>query len=92
MTNGLEILDTIEHPGVEVAIIPVIGLERYLDEGSGPKRKLFSLCRLACDPQMSLAYLNSQETEEAGLSPKVPYIGYKGQFDTDQEAWENLKR
>jgi hypothetical protein len=70
----------------------VIGLERYLAEGSGPKRKLFSLCRLARDPQMSLAYLNSQKTEEAGLSPKVPYIGYKGQFDTDQEAWEDLNR
>jgi hypothetical protein len=27
-TNGLEILDEIEHPGDEVAIIPVIGLER----------------------------------------------------------------
>jgi hypothetical protein len=92
MTNGLEILDEIEHPGDEIAIIPVIGLERYLDEGSGPKRKLFSLCRLARDPQMSLAYLNSQETEEAGLSPKVPYIGYKGQFDTDSDAWENLNR
>src|SRR5215831_7447896 len=92
ITNGLEILDEIEHPGKEIPIIPVIGLERYVDDGSGPKRKLFSLCRLARDPQMSLAYLNSQETEEAGLSPKVPYIGYKGQFDSDEDAWENLNR
>jgi hypothetical protein len=92
MTNGLEILDEIEHPGKEIPIPVVIGLERYLDEGSGPKRKLFSLCRLARDPQMSLAYLNSQETEEAGLSPKVPYIGYTGQFETDADAWEELNR
>jgi hypothetical protein len=26
------------------------------------------------------------------LSPKVPYIGYKGQFDSDEDAWENLNR
>jgi len=92
ITNGLEILDEIEHPGCEIPIPAVVGLERYVDEGSGPKRKLFSLCRLARDPQMSLAYLNSQQTEEAGLSPKVPYIGYKGQFDADEDAWENLNR
>jgi hypothetical protein len=42
--------------------------------------------------EMSLAYLNSQKTEEAGLSPRVPYIGYKGQFDSDSEAWEGLNR
>ena len=41
---------------------------------------------------MSLAYLCSQQMEEAGLTPKTPYVGYKGQFDSDQEAWENLTK
>ncbi|MES2136120.1 MAG: hypothetical protein V4502_03545 [Pseudomonadota bacterium] len=92
ITNGVEILSTNPQPGTMVPIIPVTGLERYVDEGSGPERKLFSLIRLARDPQMTLAYLASQETEEAGLTPKVPYMGYVGQFETDAEAWENLTK
>ena len=91
-TNGLEILEENEQPGKEIPIPAMIGLERYVDAGSGPKRKLFSLARLARDPQMSLAYLCSQEMEEAGMSPKVPVIGYTGQFETDSDAWENLTK
>jgi hypothetical protein len=51
------------------------------------RRVLFSQVRLARDPQMSLAYLVSQEMEEAGLTPKTPYVGYVGQFETDSNAW-----
>lgn len=92
LTNGVEILEENEQPGEEIPIPAMIGLERYLDEGSGPKRKLFSLARLARDPQMSLAYLCTQEMEEAGQTPKVPVIGYTGQFETDQDAWETLNK
>jgi hypothetical protein len=92
ITNGLEILAENEQPGTEIPIIPMIGLERYVDEGTGPKRKLFSLARLARDPQMSLAYLCSQEMEEAGQTPKAPVMGYVGQFETDADAWEVLNK
>jgi hypothetical protein len=30
--------------------------------------------------------------EEAGLSPKVPFIGYTGQFETDVEGWEQVTK
>jgi hypothetical protein len=91
-TNGLEILDERPQPGEEIPIPSMVGLERYVDEGSGPKRKLFSLARLARDPQMSLAYLNSQEMEEAGLTPKTSWVGAKGQFESDSEAWETAHK
>lgn len=90
LTNGIEILEENPQPGDEIPIIPVFGKEIYIDEGSGPTRKLMSLVRLARDPQMSLAYLVSQEMEEAGLTPKVPWVGYVGQFETDAESWDNL--
>src|SRR5262249_33658900 len=48
--------------------------------------------RMAREPQMSLAYLCSQEMEEAGMTPKVPVIGYTGQFETDRDAWETLNK
>lgn len=92
ITNGVEILEKNEQPGELIPIIPFMGLERWMDEGSGPKRKIASLIRMARDPQMSHAYLCSQEMEEAGLTPKTPYIGYVGQFETDKEAWETATK
>jgi hypothetical protein len=91
-TNGVEILERNPQPGIHIPIIPMIGLERWVDEGGIAKRILFSLPRLARDPQMSLAYLNSQEMEEAGLTPKSPYKGYVGQFETDKEAWDTCTK
>lgn len=94
ITNGLEILERSEdpEPGTLLPIIPMIGLERYADDAGFSRRKLFSLVRLARDPQMSLAYLNSQEMEEAGLTPKTPFMGYKGQFDSSRTQWEKVTR
>jgi hypothetical protein len=89
MTNGVEILERNVFPGKHLGIIPMIGLQRWVEEGGIVKRKLFSLVRLARDPQLSLAFLVSQQMEEAGLTPKTPWVGYVGQFETDKEAWEN---
>ena len=92
LTNGVEILDRVPQPGSILPIVPMIGLERYLDVGGVPKRVLFSLVRLARDPQMSLAYLNSLEMEEAGLTPKTPFLGYKGQFDSNRDRWASVTK
>ena len=74
ITNGYEILErsAAPEPGTIIPIIPMIGMQRYVDRGGFSKRVLFSLVRLARDPQLSLAYLNSQEMEEAGLTPRAP--------------------
>jgi len=94
VTNGVEILQRSEEPepGSIIPIIPMIGLERYKDEGGTSKRILFSLVRLARDPQLSLAYLTSLEMEEAGLTPKSPFLGYKGQFDSNREMWTSVTK
>jgi len=91
ITNGVEILGRSEapEPGTIIPIIPMIGLRRYLEDGGW---MLFSLVRLARDPQLSLAYLNSQEMEEAGLTPKSPFMGYKGQFDSSRDQWSNVTK
>jgi portal protein len=92
VTNGIEILGSTPEPGITLPIIPVVGKEMYVDENGVSKRMIMSLVRLARDPQMSLAYLVTQELEEAGLSPKVPWLGYVGQFETDSETWTNLTK
>lgn len=93
ITNGVEILDRIEQPGTEIPIPAMIGLQRWVPEENGEvKRQLHGLPDFARDPQMSLAYLVSQEMEEAGMAPRVPVIGYTGQFETDRDAWETLNK
>lgn len=92
LTNGVEILEKSPQPGTMIPIVAVIGKEMYVDDGGGPERRLFSLVRMARDPQMSLAYLNSLEMEEAGLTPKVPYVGVKGQFESDADTWKEITK
>jgi hypothetical protein len=92
MTNGLEILDEIPWAGTRIPIISCFGKEMYINEGDRAVRKLISLVRLARDPQMLFAFLATQECEEAGMVPKVPFVGAKGQFESDKEVWEEINK
>src|SRR5208282_5487544 len=56
------------------------------------KRELLSIVRFARDPQMLHDFLATQECEEAGMVPKVPFVGAKGQFESDGETWEEMNK
>lgn len=92
VTNGLEQLDEKPWAGSRVPIAACFGKELFIEESGQSKRLLLSMVRLARDPQMLHAFLASQEAEEAGMSPKAPFVGYKGQFESDQEAWETVSK
>lgn len=92
ITNGVEILERVPQPGAIIPIIFMTGPRVWLGQEGDDHWEIGSLIRIARNPQMSLAYLCSQEMEEAGLSPKVPYLGYKGQFESDWDAWEALTK
>lgn len=92
MTNGLEILDEIDWKGTRIPIISCLGPERWTTKGGMAKRELLSMVRFARDPQMLFDFLATQECEEAGMVPKVPFVGMKGQFESDKEAWEELNK
>jgi len=51
---------------------------------------LFSLIRLARDPQRLLNYYASQEMMEAKKTPNAPYMGPKGMFSEFADQWEKL--
>jgi hypothetical protein len=92
-TNGLEILEESDEIPIRwIPLVLVAGKEIWVDDGSGPQRKLMSLVRLARDPFMAYCYIRTQEVEEAGMSPKAPFVGYTMQFETDRDAWENLNK
>lgn len=92
ITNGVEILEKNEWIGSWIPIFGMFGEEIYVIEGGRSKRKFLSLIRRSKAPQKALAYIASQELEEFGMSPRVPLVGYKGQFDTDADAWNMLNK
>lgn len=92
LTNGVEILEEHEWAGEYIPIVIVVGKELYIDDGSGSKRILMSLVRLARDPYMLYCYLRTKEAEEAAMTPLAPYIGYEGQFEGHEEEWQNINK
>jgi hypothetical protein len=92
VTNGIEILSENPWAGSRIPIIACFGKEIFVDEGTGAQRKLLSMVRLARDPQMLFAYFCSQEAEEAGMTPKTPFMGAKGQFESAKAAWEVINK
>ena len=90
VTNGIEILKTgAVQPGPYIPIVPVGGKEIWVDYGSGAERVLVSLVTLARDPQKALAYVMSSMLEQTGQIPKGYWVGAKGQFESDEEAWKD---
>lgn len=92
IVSGVEILDEIPWDGDCIPYAPCWGKELFVDSGSGSKRMLLSLVRLARDPYMLYCYYRSTEAEIIGQTPKTPYIGYEGQFENHEADWENVNR
>jgi hypothetical protein len=92
LLNGVEILEYTEWPGKVIPIVGVFGKEMYVDEGDGPKRKLFSLVRLARDPYALYCWYRTCEAEMVGQVPKVPYFMYRGQEEGSEEELANMNR
>ncbi len=82
--TGAEILSEREWPGKYIPIIPVYGDEFWIDG----KRYLRSLINGAKDAQQMLNFWRTSGTELVALAPRVPFIGPKGTFDSDQERWQ----
>lgn len=81
-----KILDRKSWPGIYIPVIPVYG-EEVVEEG---KRHFISLARQAKDAQLNYNVWRSAATELVGLSPKVPFIGPVGAYDTDRRKWETI--
>jgi hypothetical protein len=91
ITNGIEILKKKPQKWIEIPIVPLFGPEEYVDDGGGAKRRLLSMVRKVRGAYMGYCYARTTEIELLGLSPKVPYIGYEGQFNTET-PWAKLHK
>jgi len=90
LTNGAEILDTIEWPGEYIPIIPCFGRELWLADAGTTKRTFLSLIRLGRDAQMLYAFMRTNEAEEAKMTPKAPFVGIEGQFEGHEQEWKDV--
>ena len=88
ITNGLEILDTVEWPGEIIPLVPCFGRELWIEDSGEVKRQFMSHIRLARDPQMLYAFMRTQEAEEAKLTPRAPYLAVEGQLEGQDREWQ----
>lgn len=84
LMSGAEVLQTTPWAGKYIPIIPV-----YADEVNvGGQRYFRSMVRDVKDAQRMLNYWRTVTTELIALSPKAPFIGPKGAFESDMAKWE----
>ena len=81
--SGAEILEKNAWAGRYIPIVPVYG-DVINVEGV---RHLKGLVRDAKDPQRMFNYWRTTSTELVALSPKAPFIGPTGAFNTDADKW-----
>jgi hypothetical protein len=77
--TGAEVLESNKWAGKFIPIVPCYGEELNI-EG---KRMFRSLIHNAMDAQRMFNYWRTAATEIVALSPKMPFIGRKGAFDSD---------
>lgn len=88
LTNGVEILDTVDWPGEYIPIIPCFGPELWLADGGTTQRVFLSLIRFARDPQMLYSFMRTNEAEEAKMSPKASFLAVEGQLEGHEKEWK----
>jgi hypothetical protein len=91
LTNGVELLKKpgqaeakVRWAGNTIPFVSCFGMIIYVDEGSGPKRKILSMTRLARDPYMLYCYYRTSQAELVGMTPKIPYFIRRGSLKPDQ--------
>ena len=86
LITGADILDEKRWRGSIIPVIPFWG-DSFNIEG---RRYMNSLIHDAKDSQRIYNFSRSTATELISLAPKVPWMGRKGAFKTDQEKWTNV--
>lgn len=86
--SGAEVLEDNDWAGCYIPIVPVYG-DEYNIKG---RRYFRSLIHSAKDAQRQFNYWRSAATELVALAPRVPWIGRKGTFDSDQERWNTANK
>jgi hypothetical protein len=82
-----EILEEQDWNGKWIPIIPAIGRELQPIDS---KRYWVGMIGPSMDGQKLYNFAASTLVERMALEPKVPFLGYAGQFETDKSKWEQI--
>ena len=85
-TNGFEILEENEFPGIFIPIVPVFATT-FMAKG---KRYFEGVVRQAKDAQRAYNFWNSMEAEQISLAPKAPFMVVEGQIEGHEAEWARL--
>jgi len=82
------VLSKTRFPSKYIPVIPVIGNEFWVDD----KRCLDGMVKWSLDAQRAYNYARSSDVEVISLAPKVPWVGYEGQFEGHTQKWQLANR
>lgn len=89
LTNGVELLieegeeERQEYPGTMIPFAPCYGKMVWVNEGTGPQRKILSMVTLMREPYAAYCFAAACELEAIGTITKNPYWAYEGQLDAN---------
>jgi hypothetical protein len=85
--TGTEILDEQDWDGKYIPIIPVVGREL---QPFDHERRYVGMIEPAMDGQRLYNYAASTLVERMAMEPKTPFLGFVGQFATDDAKWKTI--
>ena len=81
-----DVLETTEWAGRYIPLVPVYG-EEIIDYSENGERRFYNLTHHSHDAQRMYNYWRTTATELVALSPKAPWVGPVGTFETDSSRW-----
>lgn len=88
IANGVEIIEEADWPGKWIPIVQCVGKVLYVKDAGATTRHLQSQVRQARGPVMMYCYYRTTQAELAGMTPRIPVIGYEGQFAGHEREWQ----
>lgn len=90
ITNGVEVLEKpTRWPGKDIPFVPCYGKQLFVHSGEGSERRILSQVRHARGPAKAYVFARSTQIELVARTPKVPAIGYEGQFAGHENEWND---
>jgi hypothetical protein len=85
--TGFEVLEEQDWDGKYIPLVPVIGRELQPFDA---ERRFVGMIGPSRDGQRLYNFAASTLVERMAMEPKTPFVGYVGQFATDEAKWKQI--
>jgi hypothetical protein len=84
LTNGIEILKETPWKGQYIPFVGCFGKILYLNDGTGPTKRILSAIRLAIPAAQLFNYSRTGEAEQLGMATRFPYFVRDGSLSPEE--------